>query len=56
MLYPMRIDDLSLLAFNEVPGALAEEAAECPDQIDPLFLELVERWPTRERWQRPAGA
>jgi len=54
MLYPMRMDDLSMLAFNEAPGALAEEAAACPDQIDPLFLDLVERWPGRKRWQRPA--
>ena len=46
----MRMDDLSLLAFNDAPGALAEEAAGGPDQIDPLFLDLVERWPTRDRW------
>ena len=53
ILYPMRMDDLSLLAFNEAPGALAEEAAGRPDLIDPLFLALVERWPGRGRWQRP---
>jgi hypothetical protein len=45
------MDDLSLLAFNEAPGALAEEAAENPAQVDPLFLDLVERWPARQRWQ-----
>jgi peptide deformylase len=55
MLYPMRMDDLSTLAFNEAPGALAEEASERPEQIDPLFLDLVERWPGRSRWQRSAG-
>ena len=55
MLYPLRMADLSTLAFNEVPGALAEEAAKHPDQLDPLFLDLVERWPARARWQRPAG-
>ena len=55
VLYPMRMDDLSLLAFNEAPGALAAEAAENPGQVDPLFLDLVERWPARERWQRSAG-
>jgi peptide deformylase len=52
ILYPMRMDDLAMLAFNDAPGALAEEAAGNPDQIDPLFLDLVERWPARERWQR----
>jgi peptide deformylase len=55
ILYPMRMDDLSMLAFNEAPGPLAEEAAKCPDQLDPLFLDLVERWPARTRWQRPTG-
>lgn len=55
MLYPMRMDDLSTLAFNEAPGALAEEAAERPGQVDPLFLDLVERWPARARWQRPTA-
>lgn len=55
VLYPMRMEDLSLLAFNEAPGALAEEAATRPDRIDPLFLDLVERWPARARWQRAAG-
>jgi peptide deformylase len=51
ILYPMRMDDLSTLAFNEVPGALAEEAAVNPGQIDPLFLDLAGRWPARERWR-----
>lgn len=55
ILYPMRMADLSLLAFNEAPGVLAEEAAESPDQIDPLFLDLVERWPGRDRWRQPAS-
>ena len=55
MVYPMRTDDLSTLAFNDAPGPLAEEAAERPDQVDPLFLDLVERWPARARWQRPTG-
>ena len=50
MLYPMRMHDLSTLAFNEAPGALAVEAAENPDQVDPLFLDLLKRWPARERW------
>ena len=53
MLYPMRMDDLSTLAFNDAPGPLAEEAATQPDRLDPLFLDLVERWPTRARWLQP---
>lgn len=52
-LYPMRMNDLSLLAFNEAPGPLAEEASQHADQLDPLFLDLVDRWPARERWLQP---
>ena len=50
VLYPMRMADLSLLAYNEEPGPLAREAAQDPSGIDPLFLDLVERWPGRGRW------
>jgi peptide deformylase len=53
MLYPMRMDDLSMLAFNDAPGPLAEEAARYPNRLDPLFLDLVERWPTRAQWLQP---
>jgi len=49
-LYPSRMDDMSLLCFNDSPGALAEDAATQPDQLDPLFLDLVAHWPDRERW------
>ena len=45
VLYPMRMTDLSLLAFNDAPGPLAEHAAREPAAIDPLFLDLVARWP-----------
>ena len=50
ILYPMRMTDLSLLAYNEEPGPLARELAENPKGIDPLFADLVERWPGRSRW------
>jgi peptide deformylase len=50
ILYPMRMTDLSLLAYNEEPGPLAREVAENPKSIDPLFIDLVERWPGRTRW------
>ena len=53
ILYPMRMDGLSTLAFNDAPGPLAEDAATQPDRMDPMFLDLVERWPARARWLQP---
>jgi len=50
ILYPMRMTDLSLLAYNEEPGPLAAEVANQTPGIDPLFVDLVERWPGRGRW------
>jgi len=50
IVYPMRMTDLSLLAYNEEPGPLAREVAENPKGIDPPFIDLVERWPGRARW------
>ena len=48
--FPMRMTDLSLLAFNDEPGPLAKEVAQDPRGIDPLFVDLVERWPGRAKW------
>src|SRR5258706_4687586 len=45
ILYPMRMTDLSLLAYNEEPGPLALEVKKGEKNIDPLFLDLVMRWP-----------
>jgi peptide deformylase len=50
VVYPMRMTDLSLLAYNDEPGPLAREVSSNPKGIDPLFLDLVERWPGRARW------
>ena len=50
VLYPMRMTDLSLLAYNDEPGPLAREVAANPAGIDPLFIDLVERWQGRARW------
>lgn len=50
VVYPMRMTDLSLLAYNDEPGPLAREIAADPKGIDPLFIDLVERWPGRSRW------
>ena len=50
IVYPMRMTDLALLAYNEEPGPLAREVAADRKGIDPLFIDLVERWPGRARW------
>ena len=50
VVYPMRMTDLALLAYNDEPGPLAKEVAENPKGIDPLFIDLVERWPGRTKW------
>ena len=50
IVYPMRMTDLSLLAYNDEPGPLAKEVAADPKGVDPLFIDLVERWPGRRRW------
>jgi peptide deformylase len=50
IVYPMRMTDLSLLAYNDEPGPLAREVAADAKGIDPLFIDLVERWPGRARW------
>lgn len=55
ILYPMRMTDLSLLAFNDEPGPLAREVHDNPAGIDPLFVDLVERWPGRARWFSAQG-
>jgi peptide deformylase len=50
IVYPMRMTDLSLLAYNDEPGPLAREVLANPTGVDPLFIDLVERWPGRSRW------
>lgn len=50
IVYPMRMTDLALLAYNDEPGPLARELAADASGIDPLFIDLVERWPGRARW------
>jgi peptide deformylase len=54
VVFPMRMTDMSLLAYNEEPGPLAKEVHENPGGIDPLFIDLVERWPGRNRWFKNA--
>lgn len=50
IVYPMRMTDLGLLAYNDEPGQLAREVTADPNGIDPLFVDLVMRWPGRRRW------
>jgi peptide deformylase len=50
IVFTMRMTDLSLLAYNDEPGPLAREVTVDPKGIDPLFIDLVERWPGRARW------
>lgn len=45
ILYPQRMTDLSLLAFNDEPGPLAREVRADPTGIAPFFVGLAERWP-----------
>ncbi len=54
-LYPSRMDDISMLSYDDAPGALAEDAADRAEHVDPLFLDLVQRWPNRERWLSQAA-
>ena len=49
ILYPMRMKDLSLLAYNEEPGPLAKEIRKGDTSIDPLFVDLVTRWPGKDK-------
>jgi len=58
IVYPMRMTDLGLLAYNDEPGQLAREVAAEPNSIDPLFVDLVLRWPGRRRWfgEAPSAA
>ena len=49
ILYPMRMTDLSCLAFNAEPGELARDAETKPD-LDPALRAMVEAWPAREKW------
>ena len=49
ILYPMRMQDLSLLAYNEEPGPLALELKKGEKNIDPLFVDLVTCWPGKDK-------
>ena len=47
--HPMRMTDMKLLAYNEEPGPLALELKRGEKSIDPLFVDLVTRWPGKDK-------
>jgi peptide deformylase len=49
ILYPMRMDDISLLSFNAEPGPLSEDVAS-DKSIDPMFQKLAASWASRHLW------
>lgn len=48
VLYPMRMEDLSKFGFNDTPGDIENDMKYNKDAIDPLFLELVSKWPLKK--------
>ncbi len=49
ILYPMRMEDISLLSFNAEPGPLAEDVAK-DKSIDRVLQNMVAAWTGRELW------
>ena len=47
ILYPMRMKDLTKFGFNDTPGDIESDMKLNKDSIDPLFLELVSKWPLK---------
>jgi peptide deformylase len=47
ILYPMRMKDLSYFGYNDSPGDIARDAKFNKKSIDPLFLDLVKKWPSK---------
>ena len=44
----MRMEDLSKFGFNDTPGDIENDMKYNKDAIDPLFLELVSKWPLKK--------
>ena len=45
ILYPMRMKDFTYFGYNDTPGDIARDAKKNKRSIDPLFLDLVKKWP-----------
>ena len=47
VLYPMRMNDLSKFGYNDTPGDIARDMKKNQNNIDPLFIDLVRKWPLK---------
>ncbi|MAJ24412.1 MAG: peptide deformylase [Rickettsiales bacterium] len=45
ILYPLRMKDFSYFGYNDTPGDIARDIKKNKYSIDPLFLDLVKKWP-----------
>ena len=45
ILYPMRMKDFTFFGYNDTPGDIQRDSKLNKKNIDPLFLELVKKWP-----------
>ncbi len=45
ILYPMRMKDFTYFGYNDTPGDIARDSKKNKKSIDPLFLDLVKKWP-----------
>ena len=48
VLYPMRMKNFTYFGYNDTPGDIARDAKINKTSIDPLFLDLVRKWPEKE--------
>ena len=48
ILYPMRMKDFTYFGYNDTPGDIAKDTIKNKKAIDPLFLELVKKWPYKK--------
>ena len=45
VLYPMRMKNFAKFGFNDTPGDIVDDMKKNKNSIDPLFLDLVKKWP-----------
>ena len=41
----MRMNNLCNFGYNDEPGDINEDAKKNKSKIDPLFLDLIKKWP-----------
>ena len=49
ILYPMRMEDISLLSFNAEPGPLSQDVVS-DKNVDPVLQNMVAAWAGRDLW------